>query len=250
MAFSFRTWLEDTQGVELQVARFLEDILDKATDLKKQDMQAGQPNKTYTTYVRQVWPPEAIQDNEFVLPRIFPPDIAGRRVQFKLKLAHNAADTIHDNGVFEGFVINMYPFNYAKSVEEVDRYLETLKSTMHHEAEHIYNVGAEYDQNDYEGDDKHKMAMQYMSNPGELRAHARQMAYLYAKQFPGEPFDLAKAQSVLDKPVFTNTMRNYFSSFAKPEVWQKNVNRFGYKHANPHDQIMALVPQFMSQYQG
>lgn len=249
--FSFHHWLslqESQHIIEIQVARFLEDILDKATALKKRDMQVGQPNQTYTNYVRQVWPQDAVQNGEFVLPNIFPPDIAGQRVQFKLKLGHNAADTVHNNGKFEGFVINMYPFNYAKSIEDVDSHLATLKSAMHHEAEHIYNVGAEYDSNDWEGDDKHRMAMQYMSNPGEVRAHARQMAYLYAKHFPGEPFDLAKAQSILDKPGFTTTHKNYFSGFAKPEVWQKNVSRFGYNHANPHDQIMPLVPQFLAQY--
>jgi len=250
---SFTKWLslrEDLQQgqVELQVARFLEDILDKAAALKKQDLQAGQ-RQSFTAYVRQVWPQEFIQDTNFLMPNIFPPDIAGKPVQFKLKLGHNAGDTIHDQGVFDGFVFNMMPFNKANSPEEVDNWLAALKSTVHHEAEHIYNVGGEYDSNDYQGDDKHKMAMQYMNNPGELKAHARQMAYLYSQHFPGEPFDLAKAQTILDKPIFTNTMRNYFSSLAKPDVWQKNIEKFGYKHANPHDQIMALVPQYIPQYQ-
>lgn len=249
--YSFQQWLnlkENQHSVEIQVAHFLEDILEKATALKKQDIQAGYPHQTYANYVNQVWPQEARQNGDFILPNSFPAEIAGRRVQFKLKPGDGTADTVHDNGKFEGFVINVHPFDYAKSIEDVDRHLSALKSAMHHEAEHIYNIGAAYDSNDWAGDDKHRMAMQYMSNPGEIRAHARQMAYLYAKHFPGEPFDLQKAQSILNEPGFTTTHKNYFSGFAKPKVWEKNVNKFGYNHANPHDQIMALVPQFLDQY--
>ena len=248
---SFHSWLylqENQHAVEIQVARFLEDILIKAADLKKRDMQTGQ-QQPYVNYVRQIWPPDAIRNDEFVLPNSFSPDIAGRRVQFKLKSGNNAADTIHNNGKFEGFVINVSPFDSARSAGDIDRHLEILKSAMHHESEHIYNVGAGYDSNDWHGEDKHRMAMQYMSNPGEIRAHARQMAQTYAKYFPGQPFDLSKAQSILDKPEFTTTHKNYFDNFAKPEVWQNHVNKFGYNHENPHDQIMRLVPQFLSQYQ-
>jgi hypothetical protein len=245
---SFASWVqlrENQQVVEIQVAKFLEDILEKATNLKKQDTQT-QP---FTTYVHQVWPKSAVDNGEFVLPGNFPPDIAGRRVQFKLKQGHNAADTIHNNGRFEGFVINVQPFDYAQSAEEVDQHLEKLKSAMHHEAEHIYNIGSEYDANEHPGDEKHRMAIQYMNNPGEIRAHARQMAYIYNKQFPGQPFDLEKAKSILSHPGLTNTHKNYFKNFSKPEIWQKSVEKYDLKHPNPHDQIVSLVPQFLSQYQ-
>lgn len=244
---SFHYWLnlrENQQVVEIQVARFLEDILEKATARKKIDMHAGQPVQTYSNYVKQIWPKDAFQNSEFVLPNIFPNDIAGRRVQFKLKSANNTANTIHNNGKFEGFIINIHPFDNANNIEEIDNHLEKLKSAMHHEAEHIYNIGATYDSNN----ENKQQAMQYMSNPGEIRAHARQMAYLYAKHFPGEPFDLAKSQSILDNPGFTTTHKNYFSNFANPNIWQ-NMNKFGHNQPNPHEQIMSLMPQFLLQYQ-
>ena len=246
--FSFRRWLqEDTQVTELQVARFLEDVFSKAAALKKQDMQKGN-NQFFTAYIHQVWPPEAIQNKNFVLPNIFPSDIAGRPVQFKLKQAKNHGDTVHDNGRFEGFVFNILPFNVAKTPEEIDQHLESIKTTIHHEVEHIYNVGAEYDADNWQGDDKQRMSMQYMNNPGEKRAHARQMAYSYSKHFPGEPFDLRKAQSIAGSPALNNTHVNYFTRLANPEVWQQNVQKFGYNHPNPHDEIANLTKQFLTQY--
>lgn len=245
MKLSFYHWLglRENQVIEIQVAHFLEDILDKAASLKKQDMQSGSPHQTYSTYVKKVWPQESIQNNRFILPNFFPQDIAGRWVQFKHKSENDTADTIHNNGNFEGFIINVYPFDTAKSIDEVDRYLSILKSAMHHEVEHIYNIGTSYN------GENHHMAIQYLTNPGEIRAHARQMAQQYAKHFPGEPFDLNKAQQILNNPEFTTTHKNYFNNFANHDVWQKTINKFGQNQENPHDQIMKLVPQFLAQYQ-
>jgi hypothetical protein len=245
MKLSFYHWLslQENQVVEIQVARFLEDILDKAATLKKQEMQSGLPNKTYSAYVQKIWPQEFIQNGEFILPNFFPENIAGRWVQFKHKSKDDTADTIHNNGNFEGFIINISPFDVAKSTEEVDRHLSILKSAMHHEAEHIYNIGTSNNGNN------HDVAIKYMTNPGEIRAHARQMAQQYAKYFPGEPFDLNKVQLILDKPEFTTTHKNYFYNFANPNIWQNAINKSGYKQENPHNQIMQLVPKFLAQYQ-
>lgn len=240
--YSFNQYLILRENTEILVAQFLEDILNKSTILKKNDIQSGN-FQSFEKYVHYVWPQDAIQDN-LVLPNIFPPDIAGKQVLFKLEFNNHPADTLHKDGKFNGFVINILPFNKAKTIEEIDSYLESLKSTMHHEAEHIYNIGSNYDKNDHEGDEKYKAGMEYMNHPGELKAHARQMAYLYSKNFPNQPFDLEKAQSIINQP----TLKNYFGSLSNPETWQKSVEKFGHNHLNPHDKIMSLVPQYLKQY--
>lgn len=234
---SFLKWLvilENSQQAELEVARFLEDILEKAANLKKIDMQTDQ-YKVFTDYVRQVWPPNNIIGKHFVLPQ-FSEKINGQRVEFRTKENNNKADTIHLNGKFSGFVINMNPFNQARTNFEVDQYLEALKSSMHHEAEHIFNPGTEFNSNNYE---LNQSTIEYMNNPGEIKAHARQVAYIYSKKFPGQPFDINKAKSILNEPEFNQTHRNYLQS---PEKWEK----LGIKNPTPYNQIMRFIPHYLN----
>lgn len=250
--WSFAIWLKEqaSQNVEIQVAKFLENILDQAAALKKQDMSTGN-SKSFSDYAEQVWPKEAIQRYTLVLPGSLPPDVAGKKVQFKWQSSIHRATTLHYDGKFDGFVINVAPIDKATTPEEIDSYISGLKSTMHHEAEHIFNPGSLYDTDaDDDHDAKQRSAINYMSHPGELKAHARQMAYVYSQKFPGEPFDLKKAQSILNHPGFNQTHRNYFQNLSNPGVWDGHVAKYGLNQANPHDQIVSLMPQYLNQYQG
>ena len=215
MNISFKIWFE-SQSLEIQVAQFLENILARAANMKKQDMATG-IFKAFSHYTAAVLPHGSLPDN-------FPPDIAGKPVHFQILQNNKQADTLHSQGKFAGFEINTAGFDQARTPEEVDTALEALKSVVHHEVEHIYNVGKEYKQG--QGQEK---AMQYMSDPGELKAHARQIAHQYAKNFPGQPFDIKKAQSILNQPGFTQTHKNYFQT------------------SNLH-QIFNLIPQYLTQY--
>ena len=69
-----------------------------------------------------------------------------------------------------------------------------------------------------------------MGNYGEMRAHAREMARAYAKHFPGQPFDLRKAQTLLDMPYFNQTHKNYFGSPNEDII--DNINEFLPQYAN------------------
>lgn len=221
MKLSFSQWLESTQSLEIQVAHFLEEILSKAANIKKQEVSAG-IFRTFSYYAQSVWPQNAKNKTTLVLPNTFPEDVAGQPVRFHLLQSNKQADTIHQQGKFAGFDINTANFDNCQNPEEVDAALEAMKSTIHHEVEHIYNVGKEY----RAGENQEK-AIQYMNDPGEMKAYARQIAHQYAKNFPGQTFDIKKAQSILNQPGFTQTHRNYLS--------------------NPH-QIMNLIPQYLTQY--
>ena len=216
MKLSFSNWLE-SQSLEIQVAQFLEDILVKSTNMKKQDMAQG-VFKAFSHYVHAVFPEGKLPDN-------LPPEIAGKPVNFTVMQNSKHADTFHRQGQFVGFNINIAAFDQAKSDQEIDQALEAVRSTIHHEVEHIYNVGREYKQGQSQA-----AAVQYMSNPGELKAHARQIAHQYAKNFPGQPFDVKKAQLILNQPGFTQTHRNYFQS-------------------SQFNQIFNLIPHYLAQYQ-
>lgn len=228
----FRVWLENT--AEVQVAHFLEDIIDKAVNLFK---QSGNPTNILD-YIRQVWPPEA-KKTRLTFPATLPQGVAGKVVDFKRLDDQNRATCWHKDGQFIGFTVNIEPFFKAKSIEEIDQYAESLKSAIHHECEHISNPGSHY-----QGNDVHQ-AMQYMGDDGEIRGHAREMARAYAKQFPNEPFDLTKAQTLLDMPNFNNTHKNYFRQLADPNIAKKHGLQ-----KNPHDDIIRIVQEMLPQYQG
>lgn len=211
---NFRSWLESTQSLETQVAYFLENILAQAANLKKQDMANG-VFKAFSHYASTVLP-------DGKLPDTFPSEVAGKSVAFQMLPSNKQADTLHRGGKFVGFSINIAGFENARTPEEVDIALENLRSAMHHEAEHIFNRGKEYKQGQTQ-----QQALDYMNNPGEMKAHARQIAYQYAKYFPGQPFDIKKAQSILDRPGLNQTHKNYL--------------------LNQH-QIINLIPQYLQQY--
>lgn len=246
---SFYKWLTvlESQNVEIQVAKFLENIISRAAQIKKDDLENGQLKQTLN-YIKQVWPSQSFKGNRFIFPPGLPQDIVGKTVHFYLKPSGNRADTLHDNGQFLGFNIDITGFNNAKNADELDDYVNMIKSVIHHEVEHIYNVGDTYDPEDYDtDDDRIKGTFRYMSNLGELKAHARQMAYLYAQKFPGQKFDLEKAKTILNDPAFNQTHRNYFDRLSQPTVWHKYSEKFP-NMQNPFDAIMRYVPSFVDQY--
>lgn len=248
----FSKWFvlqENAKAIEMQVAHFLEDILDRAVDLKKQDLLQNKSLESSTSYIKKVWPSLAIgPGSKFLFPETFPPDIAGKIVKFQLRRPESRAEVSHYNGSFIELSIDVTGFHQATTTQQLDEYLDAIKPVLHHEVEHIYNVGDDFDSENYDThDEKMQGTFNYMGNEGELKAHARQMAYLYVKHFPGEPFDLNKAKTFLDHPGLNQTHRNYFDRLSQPDVWQKYVKKFNYTK-NPYDSIMALMPQYVDQY--
>ena len=62
---------------------------------------------------------------------------------------------------------------------------DTIKSLLQHEIQHIINWGVDVEE-DGEGSKQFMTWFKYLSNGGELNAHAKQFAYLYYKQFPND----------------------------------------------------------------
>lgn len=246
MGLTFTRWLklvENEQQTELQVARFLEGIIDNAAHAMQQDMKNGQANG-FNTYIKQFWPPEAVQ-HRLVLPDNFPEGVAGQPVDFKYTTENTRAYCWHVDGKFSGFVINMTPFRKAKSPQELDQAVDALKAALHHECEHIYNPGDDY--NPGEDDDALHKTLEYLSNPGEIRAHAREIAWGYAKNFPGQPFDLQKAQSMLDQPYFNMSHKNYLVKLSDPRKWAELSQKYQLQQ-NPHTAILQVIQQILPQY--
>lgn len=105
--FSFARWLNEHEEVQVQVARYLEAMLDK---------MAKDGNF-----------------HDFILPDNLPDGIAGQPVHF-VNHPHQArrAMTLHRGGHFAGFVLNIGHND-----------LDALKMAVHHEAEHIFHPGTQ-----------------------------------------------------------------------------------------------------------
>jgi hypothetical protein len=212
---SFKLWLENS--VELQVAHFLEKILNKAGHLSSLDSNS-QP---FSNYLAKIWP-------ESRFPQNFPQGIAGMPVSFQELPDGTRAKSLHTNGKFSGMILN---------IKNLPADLDALKAAVHHEAEHIFHPGTSYQPGNI---------IAYMSNQGEIRAHAREMAKIYAQYFPNENFDIKKAQSLL--PKLNQTHRNYFQVLSNPENW-KQLSQNNGNQLNPYNKIISLVQTFLPQYQ-
>lgn len=246
---NFKTWIflaESQQAhVEVQVGNFLTAMFEQAGSMFKLDRLHGERGD-FTRYLMLVWPQDAQQNGRFYLPRQFPEGIAGKPVRFVKGDERAKSGAQHKpNGSFNGFVFNMAGFDEIRNPEDIDKYVDALGYKAHHEAEHIYNPGTILNMGD---SDQMRAGLHYMSNIGEIRAHAREMARAYAKHHPGEDFDLHKAQSLLQEPQFNDTHRNYYQMLAEPGKWERYRRQYGLSF-NPHDLVIQATRDFLPQYQ-
>jgi hypothetical protein len=223
---SFGKWLQVEENreekAEMLVAAFLEDMVEKAATLMKQN--AGPFDKV----LRQVWP-----HNNMHFPADFPPEVASHPVEIRAVDPKIRSAVEHDPmGNFSAFIINSTPFN-TQNPEERDAAVEALISAIHHEAEHIHHPGTSYDvSDDMDEETKQRASRKYMHHEGEIRAHAREIARAYVKKFPDTPFILDKARSLMASPHFNQTHKNYMDE------------NYGYAHMR----IIKYIQQFMPQY--
>jgi len=129
----------------------------------------------------------------------------------------------------------------AKTSEELDLAFTHLMQSMYHETEHIFNPGQEL-----AGTDDIQEMISYLCNEGEIRAHAKEYAYRYVKEYPGEPFDLLKMQELALKLQAEGkpNARNYFIVFADPEKQEKYGLYGDVKKA--HDNMMTMVGKIIN----
>ncbi len=117
-------------------------------------------------------------------------------------------------------------------MERFETALETTLIKIHHEIEHIKYPGIDEGEG-IEG------TINYLTNPGEIRAHAVQFAFKYQRHFPNEPFTLERMQSICE----SNKEINYFIGFNNP-IKQEQYRSFG-DLAKVHRQVVWLTKKFL-----
>jgi hypothetical protein len=190
---------EDYQSLSGQVAGFLTAMIRQAY----QKLKADQARRPFIVYLKSVWPKDAQQGNTLLFPKELGHGIMGKPVQFtQINDPHIAAHTQHNNGEFAGMTFN------ARLVDKnPDEGIKKLLSAVEHEVEHIFHPGQ-----------SHEDPMDYLSDPGEMRAYAREIAEAYKKKYPGMRFMPRLAEMMVQEKPFNQSHRNYLTQLKGSEI--------------------------------
>jgi hypothetical protein len=202
------------ERIKLIVSKFLEDKLSLAVQMRSGAMEKREI-VDIVQCLQRVWP-----ENDGVpwqrKPRFRIPNLDEElTIRFDLHSDYDITNKI--------MTLNISNLRDAKTPEELGAALTNVLEDVYHESEHIYNPGSDIEPVDVQE------TIEYLGNPGEIEAHARQFAYRYRKEFPGEPFDLAKMKDLAQRIKGTgrgDKHYNYFVSFADP-IKQEKFKEFG-----------------------
>ncbi len=137
--------------------------------------------------------------------------------------------------------------------QNVQKMLMKIQYQLHHEATHISSgkVNNTSGNNVYinrqaaQGSPEYNKAkVDYYTDPGELRAHAKQFAIMYHRFYPGEAFDVNKMLALDD---YTGgKVKRYFHGLNSPDhnTWNMDPAPYQQQLQQAGQQFMQLVNHF------
>jgi hypothetical protein len=256
---NFKLWLEQDHNYDSEQDRlehkafeFVFDKIKKAADLAAQDSsvrpnvpQGMQAAMKFRDAMMKVWPEsEQGRGVKFILPKDKFPSLGSLRIRVNSQKDESSADII--DGKIDTIYVGTHSLQGAieqKNKDEIDRHLRRISGSLNHEMTHLHHGG-----NDG-GEETPEDAVRYMTNAGELRAHAKDYAYTWSQDFPGEPFDAQKfVHKVIPTLVDSKKKKamHYFVSFADSQMQAK------YKHVadlgEAHKQLTEMVVGYVNYY--
>ncbi|MEN9604355.1 MAG: hypothetical protein RJB39_40 [Candidatus Parcubacteria bacterium] len=139
------------------------------------------------------------------------------------------------------FSFGLEEFRAATEESDIRNALESLIDSVYHEVEHIDNVGSPLQPETV------AESIEYLSNLGEIQAHARQFASRYMREYPKEEFDLQRMIALIDKmtdPKAKNKALQYFVRFNDPGR-QEQYRAYGDVEA-VHQAIVEATKQHLT----
>ena len=252
---NFRIWLEQEQShdydseqdkIEHDAFEFVFDKIKKATDVALQSPPSSQKGMAFRDAMMKVWPEsEDGRGIKFILPKDRFPSLESLRIRLNSYKDESSVDSSN------GRVFAMYigTASLQKSIEErnkaeVERHLMRISGSLNHEMTHLHHRGADGD------GETPEEAVRYMTNPGEIRAHAKDYAYTWAQNFPGQPFDAERfVREVI--PTLVDSKKNkathYFVTFLNPEkqAQYKAVADLGLANRQLMEMVKGYVDYFV-----
>ena len=149
--------------------------------------------------------------------------------------------TNNNSSSFDGRVItiSISKIINSKSTEELKTAFIIVKSIIYHEVEHFLHSGSRVGP----GKDKLASFSKYLSNKGEIRAHARMFSVLYGEIFSGQKFDINKLISI-GRDMKIPSILYYFEVFSM----NKFIKRYPFVKG-VKKKISVLTAQFTKEYE-
>ncbi|MBU0761920.1 MAG: hypothetical protein KKD39_02750, partial [Candidatus Altiarchaeota archaeon] len=139
-----------------------------------------------------------------------------------------------------------------------------LSARLYHESTHIFHKGSSLEDaedaldikvpgfNQMDAPLRSKLSgVEYLSNPGEMMAHAAEYAYYYSIHHPGMPFNIEKMREtipLMDKKT-QNSATSYYSAMSNPEK-QDEYAKYGFDLAKTHQEMIKLTGQYVHLFSG
>jgi hypothetical protein len=256
----FREWLfqenhdydSDQDRLEHEAFEFIFEKIRRATELAVQDKsprqgvpQGMQATMRFRDAMIKAWPEsEQGRGIKFALPKDRFPSLESLRIRINSQKDESSADRI--DGKITTIYVGTASLQRAieqGNQEEINKHLRRISGSLNHEMTHLHHSGTDA------GEETAEDAVKYMTNPGEMRAHAKDYAYTWAQDFPGQPFDVQKfVQKVIPTMVESKQRKatNYFVKFVDPETQAK------YKHVADlgaaNRQLLEMVAGYVGYY--
>jgi len=191
----------------------------------------------------KAWP-ENERGRDFFLPKDRFPEHSA--IRFRIEPFASESETVKTNGVVNTISIGVKELQDSllkRDDAAVGQHLGRVAGSLNHEMTHLHHKGAEA------GDGGVEDAIRYLTNPGEMRAHAKDYAYTWSRTFPGQPFDAQKfVQEVMPKLVQSKQKKanNYFVAFADPakQAKYRSVADIG----AAYKQLIGMVNGYVNYY--
>jgi hypothetical protein len=203
----------DTDHIEDLLAKWIVAKLKPAIEAKLKD-----PSVDLNKALYEMWPRA-----ERVIPRDvegteIPDDAVGRKINMR---ASDGSGVAHVDGRFTNIDLGLKTLNDATTPEEVKEAWRYFITDIRHETGHIWdkNQHDEYNPDDDDTQEqKIQKAIDYLSDPAEMRAHARQLAMLYIDHI-GEDLDEDKLVALAEKLKDKGHVKfyNYLVGVRKPK---------------------------------
>jgi hypothetical protein len=222
--------------VVMRIADFICKRIEDSANRMMADMTAGLPKKKFSAYLTEDAAWTRVRPHVYRLPKdLFPPEAATFEVHLRDIMGGGRVD-VDDEGRVMHLNLDIMGFDTASSTERIRDFLRKIRSNVHHESEHLYYLGTEYDA---------AAPMLYLASPGEIRAYARQSAQLYAESFPGESFQLPKMQQMVDGFTLRNEhpLRRYWLDCPQIDVRTVSSHSESLRHV-----MIKLTSGFLEQY--
>lgn len=240
----FRTWLEQDHDYDSAQDRLEHDMFQFVFGKIEQAAKtASDGSVKFYDAMANAWP-ENERGRDFFLPKDRFPDQSG--IRFRIEPFASESETVKTNGVVNTISIGVKELQDSllkRDSAAANQHLERIAGSLNHEMTHLHHKGADA------GDGGVEDAIRYLTTPGEMRAHAKDYAYTWSRNFPGQPFDAQKfVQSVIPRLVQSKQKKatNYFVAFADPakQAKYKNVADIG----NAHKQLIGMINGYVNYY--